>query len=176
VCSPVISQLYQSSISQLQELHKSCHIFPWEHVFPEFLTWNTTYFQHSCSSRMESEVTVPTTRNKALCQWLSISLLWSQQQHSTLSVSVIVITTARWKETLYSSTWPGEIDPFHQPLALILRTVDCLSLLVQLDWVVLARIHISAWKNCKERREWQPGLECFLFRFYVHTSLPIAAG
>ncbi len=31
---------------------------------------------------MESEVTVPTTRNKALCQWLSISLLWSQQQHT----------------------------------------------------------------------------------------------
>jgi hypothetical protein len=69
LCSPVISQLYQSSISQLQELHKSCHIFPWEHVFPEFLTWNITYFQHSCNSRMESNATVPTARNKALCQW-----------------------------------------------------------------------------------------------------------
>jgi hypothetical protein len=69
LCSPVISQLYQSSISQLQELHKSCHIFPWEHVLPEFLTWNITYFQHSCNSRMESTATVPTARNKALCQW-----------------------------------------------------------------------------------------------------------
>jgi hypothetical protein len=70
------------ALANCRSCTRACHIFPWEHVFPEFLTWNTTYFQHNCSSRMESEVTVPTTRNKALCQWLSISLLWSQQQHT----------------------------------------------------------------------------------------------
>jgi hypothetical protein len=54
----VISQLYQSSIDQLQELWKlwiklwlaiQWHLsfFSWDHVYPEFLTWLVTYLQHT---------------------------------------------------------------------------------------------------------------------------------
>jgi hypothetical protein len=60
----VISQLYQSRIDQSQKLWELqvklwltiqwLLSFLWEHVFSEFLTQLFTYFQHTCSSSMES--------------------------------------------------------------------------------------------------------------------------
>ncbi len=72
--------------------------FLWEHVFSKFLTQLITYFQHICSSSMESiwpcnkkqglmsvafcsSIMITTyyvELNKTLCHWLSLMLLWSQ--------------------------------------------------------------------------------------------------
>jgi hypothetical protein len=93
-----IWQLYWSSIHQLQELWELwisiaevvrimsetviCHTmtsvpcFTWEHVFLNFLTWLITYF-HTLAALQWWKATVPATRTKALCQWLSIRLLCS---------------------------------------------------------------------------------------------------
>ncbi len=53
-------------------------LFSWEHVLADFLTWIITYFSSTCSSPMESGNPVHGARNKGLCPWLSIRLLWSQ--------------------------------------------------------------------------------------------------
>jgi hypothetical protein len=55
----VISQLFPSSIDQLQQVRfiTQCPLstfFQWEYVLSEFLTWLTTHFHHPSSSPMDS--------------------------------------------------------------------------------------------------------------------------
>lgn len=67
------------SVSQIVTHHISTLVlFSQEHVLSDFLTWLITYFRSTCSSPRESGYPVHGARNKALCPWLCIRLLWSQ--------------------------------------------------------------------------------------------------
>jgi hypothetical protein len=55
-----------------------CLFFSKNHVFPEFLTWFKYIFLTHARAALQWKATVPATRNKVLCRWLSIRLLWLQ--------------------------------------------------------------------------------------------------
>jgi hypothetical protein len=83
---PIAGAARAASPTMIHLRMESVH-FSWKHVFPEFLTWLITDFQCSCSFPMERNF--PDDKNKALCQWLSIRMLWSQHNvcncdHSSL--------------------------------------------------------------------------------------------